>query len=190
MLAAFSLQAQTERTIVLVTVGDSLFQFKEIVRVDGFDASTVCFPIQPMKKDAFIEYAFNTTKSYNERLSENKKLRKEIQSALNFVAATIDTIAGPGKYQSLENSKIKDEMQGAWTIIHRQEGKENEAFTVMVNGDVMNSKNKSSDITWLDGDSFKVSKTIFGTTSALTFKRVEDRFVTDVVGGTKWVIKR
>lgn len=147
---------------VLFNPADTTYRFCEVDTRDGDTISIRFFPERPMKSNDFIKYTTGLIRVEQERRNELERLKREVQKNIVFLTAQIDSIEGAGAWSIIESDIIKSKMQGAWTLVSRQEGKEPDFLTVIINESTLHTNESgSADITWGDSQTFRLNRGIY-----------------------------
>lgn len=195
LLTAITLSAQSEVKLTLnYQSSDSTWYLTEIQRIEGKKVSERVLPEsgQTLKKDAFKQYVQNLVSTEQNRLTELKRAEKKVAENIAFLGSAVDSVCGAGTFNSFQNDVIKNKLQGPWSLVIRNGKPEPDVITVNINGDVMNSKDKTSNIVWKDADSFQLLKGIITVNLNFTLVEPDKYYAERTVNGetTKYTLKR
>lgn len=190
LLSALSLFSQEETSIkVLENPKDSTFRFCEITTKDGDTVNIRFFPQAGLKRNEFKQYAYQLAQQEDERRKELNRIKNSVQQNISFLAATVDSIGGAGSYTDMQSGDLKTKLQGAWSILIRNESNEEpEVLTVVIQDKTMTTKDKQGEIKYDDSENFTLKKGIFDANLKFTQKKpgrwvAEDKKV-------KYILKR
>jgi hypothetical protein len=192
LLAFTSLSAQVEVKLKLeYNASDSTWYFTETKRVDGRKVAENIIPEdKTLTKSQFSDYCKALIQAEQNRLSELRRAEDKALENIRFFGVSVDSVCGPGTAAGFATASIKEKMQGPWSLIARNG--ETDVYTISIQGDNCNSKDKTSTITWLDAERFRLGTGIFPHT--LTFKLdAPDRYTAERTANgvtVKYVIKR
>lgn len=143
--------AQESKTIsILMNTVDTTYKFVEVIKNEDGDTMMIRYtPEKWLSSLEFSEYIFQIALAAKQQEEEFKEKMQQALAEYEYYRSTIDTIFGPGTYQSIIEQRHLDMLQGSWTLVEITEN-DRTRHAVTVSGNQITSDTKEAVIGIVD----------------------------------------